>query len=103
PPEQPREVLEHPRLEFVHPHAAGGVRRVDAADAVDDPRLEHDLAHLFGDVRDVEAAACPEVALLLEDLHGAGESIAARKAVQSGTVTLAGPVAQRLEQRTHNP
>jgi len=67
------------------------VGRVDAADPVDDPGLEDDLAHLLGDVRDVKAAACPEVALLLEDLHGAVEFIARRKSRQSGTVSGPGP------------
>ena len=72
PPEQLGEVLEHPGLDLVHPHAAGGVGRVDAADAVDHAGLGDDGAHLFGDVRDVKAATRPEMAFLLEDLHGAG-------------------------------
>ncbi len=69
--QQSGEVLEHPGLELVHPHAAGGVRRVDAADAVDHAGLGDDGAHFFGDVRDVKAAAGPEMAFLLEDLHSA--------------------------------
>ena len=71
-PKQTGEVLEHPLLVFVDASAAGRVRRVDAADAVDHAGLDDDLAHLVGDVRHVKAAARPELPFTLVDLHCCG-------------------------------
>ena len=71
PAQQGGEVLEHAALELVDADAAGRVRRVDGADAVDDAGLGDDRLDLVGDVGDMEAASCPELALALEDLHGA--------------------------------
>src|SRR6266496_4944937 len=64
-----REVLQEAALELVHAHAARGVRRVDAGDAVDHTALANRLGHLFSDVTDGEAAARSKLPLVLEDLH----------------------------------
>ena len=72
PAEQHREVLEEPALPLVHPHRAGRVRRVDAADAVADPALVDGLLHLVGDVGDGQPAGGAQVCLVLEGLHGRG-------------------------------
>ena len=96
PAQERAEVLEHAALVLVHAHAAGRVGRVDAADPVDDAGLADDLRDLVGDVGDVEAAGRLEVPLRLEDLHRR------TSLTESALRSIAGPVAQRLEQRTHN-
>ena len=100
PAQQRAEVLEHAALVLVHADAARRVGRVDEADAVLDARLPDDLRHLVGDVGDVEAPGGRELAAP----PGRPSSPASVTRAGSGQRTLGsrGPVAQRLEQRTHN-
>ena len=67
--EHHREVLEEAVLPLVHAHGAGGVRRVDAADAVPDTALADGGLHLVGDVGDGQPTCGPELNLPLERLH----------------------------------
>src|SRR5581483_9104433 len=67
--EQLGEVLEEALLELVHPYAAGGVRGVDAGDALLDAAFADRLLDVLGDVPDGQPAGRTELLLPLEDLH----------------------------------
>src|SRR5439155_27090348 len=66
-----REVFEEAGLELVDPHAACGVRRVDARDPLGDSAFANGLLNLVGDVPYGQAAGGAKPGLALEDLHGA--------------------------------
>ena len=114
------EVLEEAGLEFVHPHAAGGVRGVDAGDAVAHAALGDAFLHFVCDVADLEArpssSGCvpagrpsPRAPTSVGRVSGrrhlmpADECARNSPALSGVTLSGAGPVAQRSEQRTHNP